>query len=921
MESDSVGKPLSALQGRSPEEFSHGGLVIHPPIRRVALALLLASQVQATGVFISEYCEGSSYNKALEIYNGGSTTVDLANYRFGLAPNGGATATLTTLSGTVAPGDVFVVCHASASATLLAVADATSSGFANWNGDDFVGLYEMVGGSPVLVDAIGVLGTDPGTGWAVAGTVDGTTNHTLARKSSIVDGTTNWPLSAGTSSADSQWDVLAIDVFTGFGSHNAADPGLPVLSGLMHSPATPAAAQAASVSVSVTDNGSVSSVLLGYRVNGGAWQNLAMNAGTPPLWQVSIPGQAASAQVTYLVTATDNLGNSATSASNSFTVAAANTGPVVANTAHAPLVPTSSQTVTVSADISDNGSVASARILYSVNNGATLLATMSAGTPPAWSGILPAQVNGATVSYLVEATDDEGLSVSGAPGTYTVSNQPAPTPVTAPVFTEASLSLGTVLTTGTGTATAHLVNTGSVPVVVERILALGGPFTASPASATLAAGQSLAITVSIQPPHNLAYSGWLSASGDWGATAIPLSASGDYPGTTWDATYNQSGTALKNTLASLVSGQTVISYDAARLEMFSDLDNVNGWVECVYTGLDVQTTGIPDNTVMNTEHTWPQSYGAEGDARSDLHHLFPTDSGVNSSRGNLPFGEVVVSSSGYPIGGSDRGTNAAGVTVFEPRDLHKGDCARAVMYFALRYGNLFGFLDMAGQESVLRNWHLFDPVSTKESTRNNDIALVQVKRNPFIDQPGLLLRLASLSGSADFPATAAAVTCLPDTFEVATAGAPLIARLWLTNTGGSSMSISSISTNEASCLSVGTWPASLAPGASASVPITIGGPCDGVATVTVSSSAGTRAVPFYWSWSAAAPFAPVVAISPVSGGRLLSWTAVSGATSCRVESALSPQGRWSTQTTRGATTLLVPESSASLGLFRVVALP
>ena len=43
---------------------------------------------------------------------------------------------------------------------------------------------------------------------------------------------------------------------------------------------------------------------------------------------------------------------------------------------------------------------------------------------------------------------------------------------------------------------------------------------------------------------------------------------------------------------------------------------------------------------MNTEHTWPQSKGATGAAKSDLHHLFPTDSKANSIRGNHPFGIV-----------------------------------------------------------------------------------------------------------------------------------------------------------------------------------------------------------------------------------------------------------------------------------------
>jgi hypothetical protein len=593
---------------------------------------------------------------------------------------------------------------------------------------------------------------------------------------------------------------------------------------------------------------------------------------------------------------------------------------VVANLSHSPQTPGSGQAVTAEADVSDDGALAAVLLSYSVNGGAAQTLAMSAGAPPRWAGLIPAQADGSSVAWHVEATDDLGLVTVSAADSYSVADQPPPVPVTAPSFSEAGLALGQVSTTATGQATAHLLNTGATTVLVRHLFAAGAPFTVSPSWALLAPGQSLPVTVQLQPPHNLHYAGWLVASGDWGATALPLSADGDYPGTAWDATYNLSGEALKSQLAALVSVQDPLSYDAARQAMYGSLDNVNGWVECVYTGLQVETSGIPDPAIMNTEHTWPQSYGAEGEARSDLHHLFPADAWINSSRGNLPFGEVVVSSGGYPIGGSDRGSNAQGQTVFEPRDAHKGDCARAVMYFALRYGNRSGFLDMAAQEGVLRAWHGQDAVSNKERTRNNGIEALQHNRNPFIDQPGLLLRMASLSGSAELPVAPAALSSSPDTLALAAAGAPLTAQLWLCNTGGATLAITGLSSDEPGCVSLGAAPASLAPGAAAAVPVTISGACDGQALLSIATSAGTRQVPLTWSWSAAAPAAPVLAITQVTGGRLLSWPAVAGATSYRIESAPGLDGPWTPLATISATQYLVGGEIWPVSLFRVVAL-
>ena len=109
-----------------------------------------------TELFISEYVEGSSNNKAIEIYNGTGAPVDLLAGQYGIrvyfngATSPGGTIALT---GTVAPGDVYVVAATSASAPVLAQADQTT-GASLWNGDDAVELTKA--GSAVDVEVLEV---------------------------------------------------------------------------------------------------------------------------------------------------------------------------------------------------------------------------------------------------------------------------------------------------------------------------------------------------------------------------------------------------------------------------------------------------------------------------------------------------------------------------------------------------------------------------------------------------------------------------------------------------------------------------------------------------------------------------------------------------------------------------------------------
>ena len=75
------------------------------------------------GLFFSEYVEGSSNNKALEIYNSTDAAIDLAadSYVVQMYFNGSTTPGLTiSLTGTVAIGDVFVLAQSNANAAILA---------------------------------------------------------------------------------------------------------------------------------------------------------------------------------------------------------------------------------------------------------------------------------------------------------------------------------------------------------------------------------------------------------------------------------------------------------------------------------------------------------------------------------------------------------------------------------------------------------------------------------------------------------------------------------------------------------------------------------------------------------------------------------------------------------------------------------
>ena len=219
------------------------------------------------------------------------------------------------------------------------------------------------------------------------------------------------------------------------------------------------------------------------------------------------------------------------------------------------------------------------------------------------------------------------------------------------------------------------------------------------------------------------------------------------------STFNLYDVQLKNALTQLVSGHTSLGYNLARDKMFMEIDNrrVNGQgasvntLECVYTGrLAVGYTSRTDaqnNYTFNTEHTWPQSNFNENEPmRSDLYHLFPTDVNANAIRSNYPFGNAV-SGVTWDSAGSKLGRNYLNQIVFEPRNVHKGDVSRSMFYFLIRYPQNYGGFFTQVQENDFRQWNVLDPVGPVEAARNNAIASLQLRRNPFIDHPGFADRI------------------------------------------------------------------------------------------------------------------------------------------------------------------------------------
>lgn len=221
----------------------------------------------------------------------------------------------------------------------------------------------------------------------------------------------------------------------------------------------------------------------------------------------------------------------------------------------------------------------------------------------------------------------------------------------------------------------------------------------------------------------------------------------------------EEGQELINNLNQQYRGET-LGYRQARDLLYGQIDNFNGIVSGIYTNYEVRVNpnlsesprqqAFLDGKGLNAEHVWPQSKGATGMAKSDLHILFPARVEVNSCRGNNPFDEIIDSQTRSWYRDGDKQTTVPTRFIdeysecngdrFEPQENKKGDVARAMFYFYTTYPNQAERDFFEEQREHLCEWHLLDPADAIDVNRSQAIEKVQGNQNPFVLDPTLASR-------------------------------------------------------------------------------------------------------------------------------------------------------------------------------------
>ena len=240
------------------------------------------------------------------------------------------------------------------------------------------------------------------------------------------------------------------------------------------------------------------------------------------------------------------------------------------------------------------------------------------------------------------------------------------------------------------------------------------------------------------------------------AAAAMWTVSADIPAGYYTPLTGKTGADLKTAVYNLVRNFTEVSSYSALPSYFMQTDvypESHRWWD-MYSDIPLYA---PSFKGLNREHSFPKSWwGGSTDvpAYVDLNHLYPSEAAANMAKSNYPLGEVSTSIApkfdngittvGYPVAGQGGGAGF----VFEPADEYKGDFARTYFYMATTYQDLtWKYTYMVSQNTyptlntwslnLLLKWHHADPVSEKETLRNEAVYKIQNNRNPFIDFPEL----------------------------------------------------------------------------------------------------------------------------------------------------------------------------------------
>lgn len=261
----------------------------------------------------------------------------------------------------------------------------------------------------------------------------------------------------------------------------------------------------------------------------------------------------------------------------------------------------------------------------------------------------------------------------------------------------------------------------------------------------------------------------------------------------YDGTTGLTGYALKSKLHDIISAKNInwhygdlqnlfnqtdldryYDHDATNTTILLDIysEKPDGPDAYEYTSSQMIGSAGAEGLGWNREHMIPQSTFSTSSSisdypmYSDLNFLIPADARINQLRNNYPYG-VGGNTNFYNFTNTSRMSNAAIPNypytgrVYEPINEFKGDIARTLLYFVVRYEGKLGSFNTAYSTSstitpatdqcpfdgteeravdlpyieMLKQWSNADPVSQREIDRNNAVYSIQKNRNPFIDHP------------------------------------------------------------------------------------------------------------------------------------------------------------------------------------------
>ena len=440
-------------------------------------------------------------------------------------------------------------------------------------------------------------------------------------------------------------------------------------------------------------------------------------------------------------------------------------GPVMSSFSTIPATPLDTLGVTVQASVVDTARALNAVSLAWGTSNVSLpnVISMAPATGDYWqtSAPIPPHSGGTVIYYQVTAVDDS-VTVQSPVLNYTVTGTgggSSGAPVITSVYEASDSTLQVFFNTPVDPATSQTPGNYSVNGIVA-VNAIRDPVDSSQVTITVRSIPAGDRTLTANGVGDLA--AHYTNNATFGFHFVDVSIPAGY----YDAATGLHGSALLIALHNIIKGHTQLTYSFTATAFHNTDKRPDGNVWDVYSDVPGGTppyefvfgplgSGGSEGIAYNREHSFPQSWfgGSVLPMYSDLWIIYPTDSKVNSERGNFPYGKVGTAT-WTSLNGSKLGNCVSpgfGGTCFEPIDGYKGDLSRSQFYVATRYFNEDASWPGGASTSKsqmlpwaadqYRLWSIADPVSWKERVRNAAIYEYQHNRNPFVDHPEYVIAI------------------------------------------------------------------------------------------------------------------------------------------------------------------------------------